>query len=268
MNKLERLKEILRSYGSVAVAFSGGVDSALLLRAAKDALGDRAVAITAQAEAFPTHEKQEAVEFCKALGVRQIIVRVDAARIPGFRENPPDRCYLCKRHLFSRFLEEAAREGLAVVAEGSNMDDLGDYRPGLRAISELGIHSPLRDAGLTKAEIRAFSKELGLPTWDKPSYACLASRFVYGESITAEKLSMVDRAEQYLIDRGFRQMRVRLHGDLARLEVPPQDIAAITASPLREEIYAEMKEIGFSYVTLDLRGYRTGSMNETLAKEN
>ena len=184
--------------------------------------------------------------------------------VEGFSQNPPDRCYLCKKALFSNIQRLAAENNLACVVEGSNMDDNQDYRPGHRAIAELGIRSPLRDAGLTKAEIRELSREMGLPTWDKPSYACLASRFVYGETITPEKLSMVEQAEQLLMDHGFRQMRVRVHGNLARIEVPMEDLDRIMEETLRQAVTARFRELGFSYVTLDLAGFRSGSMNETL----
>ena len=203
-------------------------------------------------------------DFCIKRNIRQYVIPAEDLKIDSIRHNPPDRCYHCKRVLFGRILETAAEKGILTVAEGSNVDDLGDYRPGMRAIRELGVVSPLLDAGLTKADIRAFSKELGLPTWSKPSFACLASRFVYGETITDEKLSMVDQAEQLLMDLGLRQFRVRIHGDLARIEVLPEDLQRITEPELRTLISGKLKEYGFSYVTLDLVGYRTGSMNEVL----
>ena len=262
MDKYTALREYIASLGSVAVAFSGGVDSTLLLRVAHDVLGAKAVAVTMSSSLFPHRELDEAQAFCKSIGAEQIILHIDELAIDGFRDNPPDRCYLCKRALFTRLQAVARERGLAHVIEGSNVDDVGDYRPGLRAISELGIKSPLRHAGLTKEEIRALSRELGLPAWDKPSYACLASRFVYGERITPEKLAMVERAENFLLSLGFRQMRVRLHGMLARVELLPEDFGKFIE--LREQIYAELKGLGFSYVTLDVKGYRTGSMNDPL----
>ena len=258
------LQENLQRLGSAAVAFSGGVDSAFLLKAAHAALGSRAVAVTATARAFPRRESSEAEDFCRREGIRQIFYDFDVMAVEGFPENPPDRCYLCKRALFENIQRIASENGLSCVVEGSNLDDNQDYRPGHRAIAELGIKSPLRDAGLTKAEIRQLSHELGLPTWDKPSYACLASRFVYGETITPEKLSMVEQAEQYLMDQGFRQMRVRVHGNLARVEVLPEDIPRLLSDELRRSVSDRLKSLGFSYVTLDLAGFRSGSMNEAL----
>ena len=262
--KWDMLLEILRGYRSAAVAFSGGTDSTFLLRAAKEALGEKMAAVTVISGLFPGRERKEAEEFCRQEGIRHVLCPVEELEIEGFRENPRNRCYLCKREIFGRIRKLAEEQGLACVAEGSNMDDLGDYRPGLQAIEELGIRSPLREAGLYKAEIRQLSREMELPTWDKPSYACLASRFVYGETITEEKLRMVDRGEQLLLDLGFHQMRVRIHGDMARIEVLPEEFPRLMEEKTRTKVVRELKSYGFSYVTMDLQGYRTGSMNETL----
>ncbi|MBR6159007.1 MAG: ATP-dependent sacrificial sulfur transferase LarE [Lachnospiraceae bacterium] len=263
-DKLQKLEDIILDLGSVAIAFSGGVDSALLLFVAHELLGDKAVAVTAKDAAMPGRELAEAKEFCSGHNIRHIVCDVDPLGIAEYRNNSVDRCYHCKHMVFSTIRKAAAENGLAYVAEGSNTDDAGDYRPGLRAIAELGIKSPLKDAGLCKQDIRTLSEAFMLPVWNKPSYACLASRFVYGEEITVEKLRMVDEAEQFLIDKGFRNERVRMHGDLARIEVQPDDIPKLVSDGIREEVFDRFRQIGFLYVTIDLKGYRTGSMNETL----
>lgn len=262
--KYEKLQEYLRSLGSVAVAFSSGVDSTFLLRVAHDVLGDKVIAVTASSCSFPKRELKEAEEYCRQNGIRHIVCQSEELDIDGFRQNPKNRCYLCKHELFEKIWEIARENGFAAVAEGSNMDDNGDYRPGLIAVKELGVTSPLRTAELTKDDIRALSKQLGLPTWNKQSFACLSSRFVYGETISEEKLSMVDRAEQLLLDSGFHQVRVRIHGTIARIEILPEEFAKLLQDEIRTEIYTKFKSFGFTYVTLDLQGYRTGSMNETL----
>lgn len=263
-DKYRVLQENLKALGSVAVAFSSGVDSTFLLKAAQEALGDKVIAVTASSCSFPKRELEEAKAFCEKNGICQIIVESEELDIDGFRQNPKNRCYLCKHELFEKIWEIAKENGMNAVAEGSNMDDNGDYRPGLIAVKELGVSSPLRQAELSKAEIRELSKEMGLPTWDKQSFACLSSRFVYGETINEKKLGMVDKAEQLLLDMGFHQVRVRIHGNIARIEVLPGEIARIVEEENRTQIASKMKEYGFDYVTLDLLGYRTGSMNETL----
>ena len=264
--KLEQLRALLRDTGGIAVAFSSGVDSTVLLEVAHEELGKRVVAVTARSHSFPKREQDEAAAFCAREGIRQVVVESEELAIPGFRQNPTNRCHLCKKELFTKILEIAKSEGLSAVVEGSNVDDLGDYRPGLQAIRELGIRSPLREAGLTKDDIRTLSREMGLPTWNKPSFACLASRFPYGECITAAGLARVEKAEQWLLDAGLglKQLRVRSHGDLARIEVPPADIPRLAACAA--EIAAAFKDLGFAYVTLDLQGYRTVSLNETLER--
>lgn len=262
--KYRTLIRILSDTESAAIAFSGGVDSAFLLYAAQEALGDRAVAITATSPLFPKQEQEEARRFCTDRGIRQFFYSCGGLDKDHFRTNPADRCYYCKKDIFSGAVTLARELGIRVIAEGSNMDDLSDHRPGMQAVSELGILSPLRQAGLYKTEIRTLSEQFGLPTWDKPSGACLASRFAYGEPVTEERLRMVESAEEYLRNLGFRQCRVRIHGDIVRLEVPFSRIPEFLQEDLRMEILTELKALGFSYITLDLQGYRTGSMNETL----
>ncbi len=265
-SKLEKLEEYIGSLGSLAVGFSGGVDSALLLTVAHNVLGERAIAVTEADPSVPEREVKEAEEFCSRMGIRHIVCHFDPLKIDEYRHNDPDRCYFCKRGIFTEIRKIADENGIEHVAEGSNTDDMGDYRPGLRAVEELSVKSPLREAGLCKRDIRLISKAMGLPTWSKPAYACLASRFVYGEEITEKKLHMIDQAEQFLIEQGFIEERVRLHQNVARIEVPEEDIARLASGDVRHKVYDKFKEIGFAYVALDMKGYRCGSMNETLNK--
>ena len=262
--KYQTLKNYIDSLKSAAVAFSGGVDSTLLLYIAHEVLRDKAVAVTIQSRLIPGRELDESKNFCESHNIKQIIISVDELAIKNFSQNPPNRCYLCKKDLFTRIKTVAHENNLSHVIEGSNLDDLGDYRPGLKAIDELGIKSPLREAAFTKSDVRELSRALNLPTWDKPSFACLASRFVYGETITPEKLIMVANAENLLQDLGFRQERVRIHGNIARIEITPENFSRIIEDSIRTKIYSGLKNLGFSYVTLDLQGYRTGSMNEII----
>ena len=264
--KLTRLEEYIRGLGSLAVGFSGGVDSSLLLVVAANVLGDKAMAITGVDASIPERELKEAKEFCKEREIRHIICKVNPMKEESYRHNSPDRCYFCKHGIFTEIKKIAAENGIEYVAEGSNMDDLGDYRPGLKAVEELSVKSPLREAGLTKQDIREISKALGLPTWSKPAYACLASRFVYGEEITEEKLRMLDQAEQFLIEQGFLEERVRIHGNIARIEVPAKDIERLASEEIREAVYEKFKALGFMFVTIDMKGYKMGSMNATLQK--
>lgn len=262
LKKVNILKEIISGYKSVLVAFSGGVDSTLLLKVAHDVLGERVLAVTAVSEIYPPGEGEGASALARLIGCKHLVFEARGLESPAFAGNPPDRCYHCKKEIYAELLKVARERGLNYVVDGANADDAGDYRPGLRAGKEMGIKSPLLEAGLTKEEIRALSRELGLPTADKPANPCLASRFPYGTTITREGLKQVAEAEKALQEMGFTVVRVRHHANLARIEVSPGSMPAVLEKS--RSIVQKLREIGYAYVTLDLQGYRTGSMNETL----
>lgn len=263
-DKLVALKARIEEMGSLAIGFSGGVDSTFLLKVAYDGLKDKVLAVIVRSAVFPEREFRQATDFVTKMGIKYAVIVSDVLGIDGFSGNPVNRCYFCKKEIFTKVMEVAKENGFQYIADGANVDDLSDYRPGMLAIQELKVVSPLKDSDLTKNDIRLLSKGMGLPTWDKPAFACLASRFPYGQEITAEKLGMVDKAEQYLLDLGFKQFRVRHHGEVARIEVSVEERNKFFDEEIMDKVYVELKEIGFAYIALDLKGYRVGSMNETI----
>ena len=265
MTKQDNLKKILNNIKRVLVAYSGGVDSTYLFKMAVDTLGaENVLAVVAQSETYPEHEKKEALELCKKIGAKCLLIETEELKDPRFKSNPKERCYYCKTELFSKLKQIAKENNIPYVIDGSNIDDKQDFRPGTKAKEELGIRSPLQEAELTKNEIRALSKELGLKTWDKPSYACLASRIPYGTEIEPKLLIKIGEAENYLRGLGFKQLRVRHHGNLARIEIEQDELPGIMKGNLMDKINKRFGELGYIYVTLDLKGYRTGSLNEVL----
>jgi uncharacterized protein len=267
LQKFENLKEILRSLGRVVVAFSGGVDSTFLLKVSQDVLGDNVMAVIASSATYPEKEQEEALRIANDFKVKFKVIQTKELDDPQFRDNPPERCYFCKKELFSKLKEIAVQENFPYVCDGSNFDDTFDFRPGSMAADELDVRSPLKEARLGKEEIRVLSKDMQLPTWDKPAMACLSSRFPYYTPIDDESLRQIDSAEEYLRTKGFSQLRVRHHGQMARIEIDPSDFSVIMDKKTREAIVDKLKEIGYLYVTLDLAGYRTGSMNEPILEE-
>jgi uncharacterized protein len=264
MEKINKLKQIFQDMGSVAVAYSGGIDSTLVLKVAYDYLGAQAVGITAISASLPTSEKEEAAGIARHIGAPHIFIESDETSDPRYLENQTNRCYFCKHNVYDHLIQYAEKEGFQYVVDGTNLDDVGDHRPGRQAAREWGVRSPLQEAGFTKEDVRQLARELGLPNWDKPAAACLSSRVPYGTAITLEILSQVERAELFLRRLGIRQLRVRHHDQVARIEVEADDFPFILAQ--REAILSEFKQLGYHYITLDLAGFRSGSMNEVVVK--
>lgn len=266
LEKESKLISILEEMGDIAIAFSGGVDSTYLVDIAYRVLGDKALAITAVSPTYPKAELEEAKDLARLIGIRHELVETEELKDPNFSSNPPNRCYFCKLDLFEKMKDVALKLGIKNIAYGGTVSDLSDFRPGIRAAKEKGARAPLEEAGMTKEDVRILSRIRGLPTWDKPSFACLASRIPYGDPITREKLSRIERAEEILRDLGFRQYRVRCHGEIARIEVPLEEMPEMLREDIREKVTRELKGLGFIYVALDLSGFRSGSMNEILGK--
>ena len=265
--KFERLTDLLRESNRLLVAFSAGVDSTFLLKAAHLAIGDQAIALTASSASVPPGELEAAKNFAAALGCRHIVLDSHELDNPSYRDNPVNRCFFCKDELYKICRAEADKLGVKTIVDGTNLDDLTDHRPGLQAADEWGVRHPLVEAGMTKNDIRRYSRELKLPTWDKPSSPCLSSRFPYGVAIDLEKLKRVGACEVLLKQLGFREFRVRYHGDLARIEIAAGEMERIFEKEIRDAIVRRFKEVGFSYVSLDLQGFRSGSLNEPLQRK-
>jgi uncharacterized protein len=263
--KRDALLDVIRGYGRVAVAYSGGVDSAVVAKAAHEAVGDAAVAVTAVSQSLASGELEEAQAMARKIGIRHRLIRTEEFADANYLRNAPDRCYFCKSELYGRLAGIMPELGVDAIASGANLDDRGDHRPGMKAAGEKGVRHPLQEAGLGKADVRALALAWGLPAWDKPAAPCLSSRIAYGVEVSPQRVGMVDRAETWLRGKGLRLLRVRFHeGDMARIEVPPEEFAKLAADPIRSELTAAFRDFGFKFVTLDLEGFRTGSLNDLI----